>query len=207
MKKTKESALQTKEILLETGLTVFNRKGYSRTRLEDIANAAGLSRGAIYHHFENKAQLFKAIIISRIKSIIDVFEGISAESSNPIQSIKNTLAEILIKIEQDNDLRMFANLFSKTHFKDELAELEEHRDYSSWKEFKILIKALTECKRRGQIKHDINLNTFAFTLIAVIDGTFRLYIRSPEMISLNENAHQIIDYLFKGVEPASVTIN
>jgi AcrR family transcriptional regulator len=202
MKRTKEIAEQTKELLMETGLKVFNQKGYSRTRLDDIANAAGVTRGAIYHHFENKAQLFKSIIKSRIKLIIDVFESISAESSDPLKSVKNSLAEIIIKMEEDSFLRMFANLFSKTEFKDELEELEEHRDYSSWKEYKILLKALTECRRRGQIRQNTNLNTFAFTLIAAIDGTFRLYLRNPEMISLSENAHQIIDYLFKGVEPA-----
>jgi TetR/AcrR family transcriptional regulator, acrAB operon repressor len=202
MKKTKESAEKTRYELLETGLKIFNEKGYNRTRLEDIANAAGVSRGAIYHHFGNKTELFKEIILSRVNQIVAVFENISAESEEPLKSLKKSLAEILTRIENDSLLTAFAELFAKTEFIEELKELKEQRDYSSWREYKILLNALQTCKSKGLIKNHINLNTFAFTLIGAFDGIFRIWVRNPEMISLKENADQIIEYLFTGVEPA-----
>lgn len=59
---TKEDALATRHRLLDAAEYVFVEKGVSRTSLHDIAHAAGVSRGAVYWHFKNKADLFNAIM-------------------------------------------------------------------------------------------------------------------------------------------------
>jgi len=58
MRRTKEEAAQTRQELLDAALTVFSQEGYEAARLQDIAQAAAVTRGAIYHHFGNKAGLF-----------------------------------------------------------------------------------------------------------------------------------------------------
>lgn len=60
-RKTKEDALETRNQLLDAAEKVFFDKGFSQTSLMDIAEAAGLSRGAIYWHFKNKGDLFEAM--------------------------------------------------------------------------------------------------------------------------------------------------
>ena len=47
--------------VLNTSLTLFSQHGYFNTSLQDIRKAAGVSIGAIYHHFENKEALAKAL--------------------------------------------------------------------------------------------------------------------------------------------------
>jgi AcrR family transcriptional regulator len=56
----KESARQAH--VLETALTVFARHGFRKTSIEDIAEAAGISRQGIYLHFKNKDEIFSASI-------------------------------------------------------------------------------------------------------------------------------------------------
>ncbi|MCK5430999.1 MAG: TetR family transcriptional regulator [Anaerolineales bacterium] len=56
------SSAQTRQDLLAAALTVFSNKGYEAARLEDIAEMAGVTRGAIYFHFGNKAGLFMALV-------------------------------------------------------------------------------------------------------------------------------------------------
>jgi AcrR family transcriptional regulator len=56
----KESARQA--YVLETALTVFTRHGFSKTSIEDVAKAAGISRQGIYLHFKNKDEIFSASI-------------------------------------------------------------------------------------------------------------------------------------------------
>jgi AcrR family transcriptional regulator len=56
----KESARQAH--VLETALTVFARHGFTKTSIEDIAKAAGISRQGIYLHFKNKDEIFSASI-------------------------------------------------------------------------------------------------------------------------------------------------
>ena len=62
VRRTKEEALETRNLLLDVAERVFNEKGVSRTSLADIAEAAGLTRGAIYWHFKNKSDLFDAMM-------------------------------------------------------------------------------------------------------------------------------------------------
>src|SRR5215831_11621985 len=68
--------------LLDAALEVFVERGYAATRLEDVARRAGITKGAMYHYFENKEALFKAMIrakvvenIAAIEQIVQDFQG------------------------------------------------------------------------------------------------------------------------------------
>src|SRR6266550_672718 len=61
-RRTKDAALETRNRILDTAEKVFLKKGVSRTSLENIADAAKLTRGAIYWHFDNKTDLFDAMM-------------------------------------------------------------------------------------------------------------------------------------------------
>src|SRR5438874_7299411 len=51
------TAAETRERLLRAAADVFAERGYDGTRVADIAAAAGVSNGALYAHFDSKAQL------------------------------------------------------------------------------------------------------------------------------------------------------
>jgi AcrR family transcriptional regulator len=52
----------TRAALLEAATALFARRGFAKTALEDVAAAAQVTRGAVYHHFANKRDLFEAVI-------------------------------------------------------------------------------------------------------------------------------------------------
>lgn len=62
MRKTKEEMLITRERILKAGFDCFYHNGYEQTSLAAIAQAAGVTRGAIYWHFEDKKALFRAVV-------------------------------------------------------------------------------------------------------------------------------------------------
>ena len=61
MRKTKEEAYQTRCNLLVAALSVFYERGVAQASLDEIAKAAGVTRGALYWHFKNKEDLFEAL--------------------------------------------------------------------------------------------------------------------------------------------------
>ncbi|TWO73329.1 TetR family transcriptional regulator [Caenimonas sedimenti] len=61
-RRTKEEALATRSALLDAAERVFQAQGVAGTSLNDIAVAAGTTRGAIYWHFKDKADLFNAMM-------------------------------------------------------------------------------------------------------------------------------------------------
>lgn len=61
-RRSRKDALETRERLLDAALAVFRERGVSRPSLTDIAAVAGVTRGAVYVHFENKGDLFSALL-------------------------------------------------------------------------------------------------------------------------------------------------
>ena len=57
VRRTKDEALETRNRILDAAERVFGESGVSRTSLEDVASAAGVTRGAIYWHFKDKSDL------------------------------------------------------------------------------------------------------------------------------------------------------
>jgi AcrR family transcriptional regulator len=53
----KEQALKTRQLLFDTALELFDRKGYEKVSINDICKTAGVSTGAFYHHFKSKDQI------------------------------------------------------------------------------------------------------------------------------------------------------
>ena len=69
---------QTLEQLMAAGRTVFLRRGYHRTRVDDIATEAGLSHGAFYRYFSSKEDLAHRIAAEAMRAVSEEFEQITA---------------------------------------------------------------------------------------------------------------------------------
>jgi AcrR family transcriptional regulator len=72
--------------IMAAGLRLFSDRGFAATRLEDVAEAAGVSKATIYLYFDSKADLFKAIVrdiasprVGAIEAFIDGFDGPATE--------------------------------------------------------------------------------------------------------------------------------
>ena len=62
VRKSKEDAEKTRRAVLESALDVFSEKGYAKATFDEIAVRAGFTKGAVYWHFRNKADLVSALI-------------------------------------------------------------------------------------------------------------------------------------------------
>lgn len=74
------------EEILDAALQLFTEKGFSATRMMDVAKAAGLSKGTLYLYFSNKEVIFKEVVQKRIspqldavESLVNEFEGSQAD--------------------------------------------------------------------------------------------------------------------------------
>ncbi|HSD41571.1 MAG TPA: TetR/AcrR family transcriptional regulator [Burkholderiales bacterium] len=72
--------------ILDAALDLFVERGYATTRLDDVAQRAGVSKGTVYLYFDSKEDLFKAVVRSGIvraieeaEQLVDEYEGSSAD--------------------------------------------------------------------------------------------------------------------------------
>ena len=75
-----ERSLATRTALLETARGLFAERGYAAVGTEEIVRAAGVTRGALYHHFEGKLELFAAVY-EQVEA--ELVQGIAAAVDTP----------------------------------------------------------------------------------------------------------------------------
>lgn len=90
-----EQKVQRKTLILQSALDLFIRKGYSETKIADIAKAADMSMGLLFHYFDSKEKLYEELIrmgSERLKmdfnfsneSPLAIFKGLAEEIFNMI---------------------------------------------------------------------------------------------------------------------------
>lgn len=89
--------------LMEIGREYFSSQGYADAAMEDMVKEAGLTRGALYHHFGNKEGLFLAVFESVQKEIAERVEREAAKSDDPWeQLLRGCLAFVTSAVEDQN---------------------------------------------------------------------------------------------------------
>ena len=73
---------QTRDVLIAAATEVFARRGFEGAALEEIAETAGFTRGAIYKNFDDKEDLFFAVTDRLNEQVIEAFRTIAPESPN-----------------------------------------------------------------------------------------------------------------------------
>jgi AcrR family transcriptional regulator len=80
--------------ILDSALSVFIAKGFAGTRLDDVAAAAGISKGLLYRYFDNKAELFKAMVRAMLVSTIRSAADQVTRSTSAIAALDFFLAQM-----------------------------------------------------------------------------------------------------------------
>jgi AcrR family transcriptional regulator len=79
----RERTEQTQQALMMAARRLFIDRGYAETATPDIVSAAGVTRGALYHHFEDKRALFRAVIEQEAERVAEEIESRSADAPSP----------------------------------------------------------------------------------------------------------------------------
>jgi AcrR family transcriptional regulator len=85
---------QTRDVLVEAATEVFARRGFEGASLEEIAESAGFTRGAIYKHFAGKEELFFAVIDDYNERVIEAFRAIAPASPDAREWDVSRLADL-----------------------------------------------------------------------------------------------------------------
>jgi TetR/AcrR family acrAB operon transcriptional repressor len=126
-RKTKEEANCTRQQIIDAARAVFHEHGVSRSTLEQVAQTAGLTRGAVYWHFENKAELFHAMHEDAFVPMRERVDAIlfSTDYENPLDAIEAALQEIFRVLKDCPALRqVFEIMVLRCEYVDEFADVQ-----------------------------------------------------------------------------------
>ena len=98
------------EDILAVGSQLFIQQGYHGLSMRQIAEAVGVSKAALYYHFEDKEELFLAILERSLDQIAAILDSIRTEQRSTRQQIQELVKNIL---EQPAESRAFIRLASQ----------------------------------------------------------------------------------------------
>jgi len=102
MRRTKEQAEKTRRLILASAETLFIDKGYENVSLDEIASAAGVTRGAIHWHFRNKQGLLFAIRDARGEPLRDLADRLAADQTlDPLLSLSQMMSCVFQSLQED----------------------------------------------------------------------------------------------------------
>jgi AcrR family transcriptional regulator len=87
-KRTSEQAAETRDLLIEAGLALFGTQGFAQTKAAEVARRAGVTRGALLHHFADKAGLFAAVLELVETEVAATVVSSSATASDPLTLLR-----------------------------------------------------------------------------------------------------------------------
>lgn len=105
IKKLKEREAQwRKSQLLAAARTIFTRKGYHRTTMDDVAKEAGISKGALYLYFSGKEKMFMALIEKGLKDRTALVKEVLEQKIDCVEKIKAYINRSFEYFESNRDL-------------------------------------------------------------------------------------------------------
>ncbi|RIX44682.1 MAG: TetR family transcriptional regulator [Rhodocyclales bacterium GT-UBC] len=204
VRRTKEDALVTRHRILDAAVEVFNHQGVSQTSLNDIAKHAGVTRGAIYWHFENKLAMFNAMVERLICPLMINAEDREARiNADPLGFLRDASAEFLGKMLTDENFRrVFEILWHKCEYVGEMAAIRDSHLDEGENHIDILERAFTLAQKQGQIGHALTPHQATIALIAQLDGLLFNWTKNPAMFPLESYAAPILEQWFRGLGAA-----
>lgn len=200
-RRTKEEAAATRDSILDAAEILFAKQGVSRTTLQHIASAAGVTRGAIYWHFLDKGALFNAMM-DRAKSPIEEAMQLlqQREVQDPLQCLRDEMMAVLrITAQDEKARRVFEIATLKTEFLDDVDSVRARRSESiaSWRGR--MEEHLQAAKAKGMLREGVAPRTAATGGWIIVDGLIRNWIFEPSAFDLLETGGQVIDTYLQGL--------
>lgn len=198
---SKEKAQETRESILDAAEDVFHDRGVSNTSLTDIARAAGVTRGAIYWHFRNKADLFDAMcqrVRGPMRAMIE--EMANEETADPIGQLRAGGAFVMQQVVENPHYRkVLTILFHRCEYVDpEDPILIYQREWLAHG-MSTIRQVMANARAKGQLPADLDINLAALYLHVVFDGLLNSWLFSPGSFDLVDDAQRINDAVWGGL--------
>lgn len=205
-RKTQQEKQETYRKLLESASTLFIEQGVASTTLNQIALHAGMTRGALYWHFENKDAIIQALWEQGAGSIqretINILKSLDAQST--VTEFRDIIHGMVARVFDDPEFsRSLRILMHCMEFSDTLTPLNDflmarHMEYADG-----LMAGFRQMRENGYVTCHLSNETLAGGLLSYLFGLLHHHLEPCRKINLEEDARDLVDIYLNGVlQPA-----
>jgi len=182
-------------MLIEVARELFATHGKRNITMNDIAEASKKGRRTLYTYFNNKEEIFRAVIDKELAFLLEELIKVSQEESTPDTKLKNMaithLDAVKYIVNRNGSLR--ADFFR------DIYEVERARRKIDMAEIQI-IRDILEAGIEHKIFKKMDLDLSSVVIFHAVKGLEVPYIRKNLTKSFEENKNSIIEFIFNGIK-------
>lgn len=189
------SAERTQQIIT-AAIAVFSRLGISNTRMEDVAEEAGLSKGTLYLYFDSKDMLIGAILGEVVSRELEQARELLNQDHSTYKKLELIIETFLEDVEQ---MAPYLSLYFEYL---SLATREESVRSAIQEPFTDFVEVFTALVEQGIATGElqpVNPREVAVAVGSIIEGTVLLWVYAPNEIELAESTRASLRLLFSGL--------
>lgn len=196
-RKTKEDALATRDAILDAAAALFAEQGVSGTTLQHIATAAGVTRGAIYWHFEDKGAMFNAMMeraAMPLEAAMNLLD--KPDATDPLGDLQ-AYAECVFRLTTDDPKARitFEIATLKIEYTGEMTAVRERKTQNQADWIRRAEGRVKLAIKNDQVKPAVKPRAAALGLWVLIEGLIRNWLMAPEFNLVKMGGEIVATYL------------
>ena len=203
-RRTKAEAQETRSSILDAAEIVFHEKGVAHASLEEIAAAAKVTRGAVYWHFKDKAELFDAMM-QRVVLPVEAFleQAGSCGEVNALELLRRASVDVLLRTARDERTRrVFDIAYHKCEYVGDAAGVRERHAASQQACLETIEAGFRACVKEGRLPASVDARAAAIGAMSLVSGLIANWVLAPRSFSLERHAEALVDTYFRGLVTA-----
>lgn len=166
-KVTSEYKTEVKERIIQSAVECFSKYGLDRTRMDDIAQKADLSKGTLYLYFKSKEDLFYVICENNLKVLKEQLSQIFSTTKEDLVSNAEQFYENFHKEEKRESEKVFCEIIAESARNPKLQKILYTQRI---KTFNVVREYLDRQIEKGFFKKDTDTEAIASGFVALYDG-------------------------------------
>jgi TetR/AcrR family acrAB operon transcriptional repressor len=201
VRRTKEEAQETRSRIIDAAEQVFHARGVAHASLEDIAAEADVTRGAIYWHFRDKAELFEAMM-QRVMLPAEEMLGCNtiACGDDPLAALRQSACDVLLRTARDaRTQRVMDIAYNKCEYVGDATGVRDRHIASQQECLGAIEAAFRAAVDHGQLPPTVMPREAAIGAMSLVSGLIANWVLDPRSFSLEKHAVPLVEAYFRGL--------
>ena len=197
-RRTKDEAEKTRDAILNAAEKVFYKHGVTRTSLQEVAVAAGFTRGAVYWHFKDKFELCEAMLNRVFLPYEDVLERLEkSESSTPLLDLKKANCDSLKLLASDKRRqRVMTILTFRCEYVEDMSAIMERRRQCKNNMRQTYVRLFERAQKMKMLVPGITPAVAATSLAALMGGLIMGWLEGRKDFDLVKSGIPCVENFF-----------
>ena len=191
---------ETRQRILDGALSVFSRLGYGHASVDEVAREAGISKGALYHHFASKEDLFRALLKDRVKGCQEHMLSAVGEITSLPQAMRAAIGASFTSHHADPQWTPMLMEFWSEAVRDVYARSIVADSFRNCRQ--TVAQILRSGQAMGFVRPDLDADAVSVLYLAMVDG-IRLQAQVDSSVDVEGAKDSMGDMIIEFVKPRS----